>query len=52
MSIGPLGSKFFGNIIDSEKPLAVRAYTTHALYILIDPSGRFSIHTYERNSRR
>ena len=33
MSIGPLGSKFFGHIIDSEKPLAVRAYTTsNSLY--------------------
>ncbi|MBS4763652.1 MAG: GAF domain-containing protein, partial [Brachyspira sp.] len=28
MSIGPLGSKFFGSIIDGEKPLSVRAYTT------------------------
>ena len=30
MSIGPLGSKFFGSIIDGEKPLSVRAYTTSA----------------------
>lgn len=28
MSIGPLGSKFFGSIIDGEKSLSVRAYTT------------------------
>ena len=30
MSIGPLGSRFFGSIIDGEKPLSVRAYTTSA----------------------
>ena len=30
MSIGALGSKFFGSIIDGEKPLSVRAYTTSA----------------------
>lgn len=28
MSIGPLGSQFYGAIIDNEKPLAVRASTT------------------------
>lgn len=28
MSIGSLGSNFFGSIIDGEKPLSVRAYTT------------------------
>ena len=37
MSIGPLGSKFFGNIIDSEKPLAVRAYTTSCSLYSNDP---------------
>ena len=28
MSIGSLGNKFYGNVIDSKKSLAVRAYTT------------------------
>ena len=37
MSIGPLGSKFFGNIIDSERPLAVRAYTTSCSLYSNDP---------------
>ncbi|ASJ22599.1 serine/threonine protein phosphatase [Brachyspira hampsonii] len=37
MSIGPLGSKFFGNIIDSEKPLSVRAYTTSCSLYSNDP---------------
>ncbi|WP_240516504.1 hypothetical protein [Brachyspira sp. G79] len=37
MSIGPLGSKFFGNIIDSERPLAVRAYTTSSSLYSNDP---------------
>ncbi|ANN62600.1 GAF domain-containing SpoIIE family protein phosphatase [Brachyspira hyodysenteriae] len=37
MSIGPLGSKFFGNIIDCEKPLAVRAYTTSCSLYSNDP---------------
>ncbi|WP_300370731.1 SpoIIE family protein phosphatase [Brachyspira sp.] len=37
MSIGPLGSKFFGHIIDSEKPLAVRAYTTSCSLYSNDP---------------
>ena len=37
MSIGPLGSKFFGHIIDNEKPLAVRAYTTSCSLYSNDP---------------
>ena len=39
MSIGPLGSKFFGHIIDSEKPLAVRAYTTSNSLYSNDPQA-------------
>ena len=37
MSIGPLGSKFFGHIVDSDKPLAVRAYTTSCSLYSNDP---------------
>lgn len=37
MSIGPLGDKCFGSIIDNDKPIAVRAYTTSASLYSNDP---------------
>ena len=38
MSIGPLGSKFFGHIVENDKPLAVRAYTTSCSLYSNNPS--------------